>query len=206
MSGLCPVFAIAPAARWCAALAGEFGQRELFIVPGRKDHAQIARLARQSLIPPARGIRIGVVHRCPVRHGVDVVWGRPVEFTSVGDLYDNALAENLWVLVKTECIRGRVFATRAEANLAFFEDIDGFYKPPPHPGTARLAQSDRVRGDALRRPGSGRTSETETTPTRPDQLASRSRAARNLNPTHESGPSHTRCWSRGYVLHSAELR
>ncbi|MFE9223003.1 IS3 family transposase, partial [Streptomyces lavendulae] len=39
---------------------------------------------------------------------------------SVGDSYDNALAENLWMLVKTECVRGRVFATRAEANLALF--------------------------------------------------------------------------------------
>jgi putative transposase len=46
---------------------------------------------------------------------------------SVGDSYDNALAENLWILIKTECIRGRVFTTRAEANLALFEYIDGFY-------------------------------------------------------------------------------
>ncbi|MCX4579827.1 IS3 family transposase [Streptomyces sp. NBC_01571] len=46
---------------------------------------------------------------------------------SVGDSYDNALAENLWMLIKTECIRGRVFATRAEANLALFGYIDGFY-------------------------------------------------------------------------------
>ncbi|MFE9139562.1 IS3 family transposase, partial [Streptomyces sp. NPDC007355] len=44
-----------------------------------------------------------------------------------GDSYDNALAENLWMLVKTECVRGRVFATRAETNLALFEYIDGFY-------------------------------------------------------------------------------
>jgi transposase InsO family protein len=44
---------------------------------------------------------------------------------SVGDSFDNALAENLWMLIKTECIRGRVFATRAEANLALFEYIDG---------------------------------------------------------------------------------
>ncbi|MDX3524639.1 IS3 family transposase [Streptomyces scabiei] len=28
-----------------------------------------------------------------------------------------------------ECIRGRVFATKAEANLALFEYIDGFYNP-----------------------------------------------------------------------------
>lgn len=46
---------------------------------------------------------------------------------SVGDSYDNALAENLWTLIKTECIRGRTFTTRAEANLALFEYIDGFH-------------------------------------------------------------------------------
>ncbi|WP_406451288.1 IS3 family transposase [Streptomyces sp. NBC_01622] len=45
---------------------------------------------------------------------------------SVGDRYDNALAGNLWMLVKTEGLRGRTFATRAEANLALFEYIDGF--------------------------------------------------------------------------------
>ncbi|WP_043455902.1 IS3 family transposase [Streptomyces fulvoviolaceus] len=31
------------------------------------------------------------------------------------------------MIIKTECVRGRVFATRAEANLALFEYIDGFY-------------------------------------------------------------------------------
>ncbi len=58
-----------------------------------------------------------------VRAGIQASMG------SVGDSYDNALAENLWMLIKTECIRGRVFATRAEANLALFEYIDGFYNP-----------------------------------------------------------------------------
>ncbi|MFD0212088.1 IS3 family transposase [Streptomyces hirsutus] len=33
------------------------------------------------------------------------------------------------LLVKSECLRGRVFATRAEANLALFEYLDGFYNP-----------------------------------------------------------------------------
>ncbi|MGJ5800460.1 IS3 family transposase [Streptomyces europaeiscabiei] len=58
-----------------------------------------------------------------VRAGVQASMG------SVGDSFDNALAENLWMLIKTECIRGRVFATRADANLALFEYIDGFYNP-----------------------------------------------------------------------------
>ncbi|MGW6143094.1 IS3 family transposase [Streptomyces sp. NPDC055144] len=31
------------------------------------------------------------------------------------------------MLIKTECVRGRIFATHAEANLALFTYIDGFY-------------------------------------------------------------------------------
>ncbi|MFI1302366.1 IS3 family transposase [Streptomyces sioyaensis] len=46
---------------------------------------------------------------------------------SVGDSYDNALAENLWILIKTEGIRGATFPTRAEANLALFQYIDSVY-------------------------------------------------------------------------------
>ncbi|WP_432190672.1 IS3 family transposase [Streptomyces sp. Tue6028] len=58
-----------------------------------------------------------------VRAGIEASMG------SVGDSFDNALAENLWSTIKTECIRGRVFATRAQANLALFEYLDGFYNP-----------------------------------------------------------------------------
>ncbi|MFE2719553.1 IS3 family transposase [Streptomyces mirabilis] len=56
-----------------------------------------------------------------MRAGVEASMG------SVGDSYDNALAENLWMLIKTEGLRGRTFTTRAEANLVLFEYIDGFY-------------------------------------------------------------------------------
>ncbi|WP_326700549.1 IS3 family transposase [Streptomyces sp. NBC_01754] len=56
-----------------------------------------------------------------LRAGIEASMG------SVGDSYDNTLAEHLWMLTKTECVRGRVFATRAEANLALFEYFDGFY-------------------------------------------------------------------------------
>lgn len=58
-----------------------------------------------------------------VRAGIQASMG------SVGDSFDNALAENLWMLIKTECVRGHVFATRAEANLALFQYLDGFYNP-----------------------------------------------------------------------------
>ncbi|MFB6603616.1 IS3 family transposase [Streptomyces noursei] len=56
-----------------------------------------------------------------MRAGIEASMG------SVGDSYDNALAENLWMLIKTEGLLRRAFATRAEGNLALFEYIDGFY-------------------------------------------------------------------------------
>ena len=58
-----------------------------------------------------------------VRAGVRASMG------TVGDSYDNALAENLWSAIKTECVRRHEFATRAEANQAIFEYLDGFYNP-----------------------------------------------------------------------------
>ncbi|MGW1106828.1 IS3 family transposase [Streptomyces sp. NPDC002540] len=48
---------------------------------------------------------------------------------SVGKSFDNALAEKLGMLVKTECIRGRVLATRTEADRALSECTDGFHTP-----------------------------------------------------------------------------
>jgi putative transposase len=50
---------------------------------------------------------------------------------SVGDSFDNALAENLWSTIKTELIYwpGADFATRAEAEAAIFRYIDGWYNP-----------------------------------------------------------------------------
>jgi putative transposase len=50
---------------------------------------------------------------------------------SVGDSYDNALAENLWSTIKTELLywSGIEFATRAEAESALLRYIDGWYNP-----------------------------------------------------------------------------
>jgi putative transposase len=45
----------------------------------------------------------------------------------VGDSYDNALAENFWSVLKTECVRRTTLPTRADADLALFNYIDGFY-------------------------------------------------------------------------------
>jgi putative transposase len=48
---------------------------------------------------------------------------------SVGDSFDNALAENLWSTIKTELIYwlGTTFATRAGAEAALLRYIDGWY-------------------------------------------------------------------------------
>ncbi|WP_371579327.1 IS3 family transposase [Streptomyces sp. NBC_01314] len=75
----------------------------------------------EGLLEPEQYTSVKLTTRL-VRAGVHASMG------SVGDSYDNALAENLWMLIKTECIRGRVFATRAEVNLALFEYIDGFVR------------------------------------------------------------------------------
>jgi putative transposase len=50
---------------------------------------------------------------------------------SVGDSFDNSLAENLWSTIKIELIYwpARTFATRAEAQHALFRYIDGWYNP-----------------------------------------------------------------------------
>ncbi|RYE39258.1 MAG: hypothetical protein EOP24_44770 [Hyphomicrobiales bacterium] len=49
---------------------------------------------------------------------------------SVGDSFDNALAENLWSTLKIEliCWPAAIFATQAEAESALFRYIDGWYK------------------------------------------------------------------------------
>lgn len=50
---------------------------------------------------------------------------------SVGDSFDNALAENLWSTIKIELVYwpGTTFTTRAEADAALFRYIDGWYNP-----------------------------------------------------------------------------
>lgn len=46
---------------------------------------------------------------------------------TVGDSFDNALAENMWSVIKTERLRRRELATRADAERELFAYIDGFY-------------------------------------------------------------------------------
>jgi putative transposase len=48
---------------------------------------------------------------------------------SVGDCFDNAMAESFFATLETELFDRRRFATKAEARLAIFRYIEGWYNP-----------------------------------------------------------------------------
>lgn len=48
---------------------------------------------------------------------------------SVGDAYDNAVAESFFATLETELIDRHSWRTRAEARLAVFDFIEAFYNP-----------------------------------------------------------------------------
>jgi putative transposase len=48
---------------------------------------------------------------------------------SVGDAYDNAMAESFFATLERELLNRRRFKTQAEAKMAVFEWIEGWYNP-----------------------------------------------------------------------------
>ncbi|MBA2631595.1 MAG: transposase [Chloroflexi bacterium] len=48
---------------------------------------------------------------------------------SVGDAYDNAVAESFFATLETELIDRHSWRTRADARLAVFDFIEAFYNP-----------------------------------------------------------------------------
>jgi putative transposase len=48
---------------------------------------------------------------------------------SVGDAYDNAMAESFFATLEREVLNRRRFKTQAEARLAIFEWLEGWYNP-----------------------------------------------------------------------------
>lgn len=48
---------------------------------------------------------------------------------SVGDCYDNAMCESFFATVECELLQRRRFSTQAEAKMALFEFIEGWYNP-----------------------------------------------------------------------------
>jgi len=48
---------------------------------------------------------------------------------SVGDAYDNAMAESFFASLERELLNRRRFRSQAEAKMAVFEWIEGWYNP-----------------------------------------------------------------------------
>src|ERR1700674_152815 len=48
---------------------------------------------------------------------------------SVGDAYDNAMCKSFFATLECELLDRRRFKTQAEARIAAFEFIEGFYNP-----------------------------------------------------------------------------
>ncbi len=48
---------------------------------------------------------------------------------SVGDAYDNAMAESFFSTLEAEPLKRRRFASQAEARMACFSCIEGWYNP-----------------------------------------------------------------------------
>ncbi len=55
--------------------------------------------------------------------------GISLSMGSVGDAYDNAMAESFFASLETELLDRTSFRTRAEARLAVFDYIEAFYNP-----------------------------------------------------------------------------
>ena len=48
---------------------------------------------------------------------------------SVGDAYDNVMCESFFATLECELLDRRKFKTKAEARMAIFEFIEGWYNP-----------------------------------------------------------------------------
>ena len=48
---------------------------------------------------------------------------------SVGDAYDNALCESFFATLECELLARRRFCSQAEARMAVFSYVEGFYNP-----------------------------------------------------------------------------
>ena len=55
--------------------------------------------------------------------------GIALSMGSVGDCFDNAMAESFFASLETELLDRTAFRTRADARLAVFDYIEAFYNP-----------------------------------------------------------------------------
>jgi len=68
------------------------------------------------------------MHSCLVIGRKGAAGVRP-SMGSVGDAYDNAMAESFFATLECELLDRRRIKTQAEARIAVFEFIEGFYNP-----------------------------------------------------------------------------
>jgi len=61
---------------------------------------------------------------------------------SVGDAYDNAMAESFFATLEREVIDRRTFRSQAEARMAIFTWLEGWYNP--HRRHSSLAYSSPI--------------------------------------------------------------
>jgi putative transposase len=72
---------------------------------------------------------------------------------SVGDAYDNAMAESFFASLECELLDRRSFKSKAEARIALFTYIEGWYNPRRrHSGLGRIAPAEFERRYAARLP------------------------------------------------------
>ena len=64
---------------------------------------------------------------------------------SRGDAYDNAMAESFFATLECELLARRRFATHAEARVAIFRYIEGWYNP--HRRHSALGQQSPIRSE-----------------------------------------------------------
>src|SRR6202040_2864973 len=107
-------------------------------IPGRPGDLNLSRNARSDRRLPAIATFLPVVLRRPFDSAqyTSVAFGkrcgeagvRP-SMGSVGDAYDNAMAESFFSTLEAELLSRRRFASQAEAKMACFTYIEGWYNP-----------------------------------------------------------------------------
>src|SRR5712672_248652 len=107
-------------------------------IPGRPGDLNLSRNARSDRRLPAIATFLPVVLRRPVDSAqyTSLAFGKRCReagvrpsMGSVGDAYDNAMCESFFATLECELLERRRFASQAEAKIACFTFIEGWYNP-----------------------------------------------------------------------------
>jgi hypothetical protein len=88
------------------------------------------------LLPKGSGVHDGTAGEVPGGEYTACTFGQRCDaygvrpsMGTVGDCYDNAMAESFFATLECELLARRAFKTRAEARAAIFEYIEAWYNP-----------------------------------------------------------------------------